>query len=325
MRVLITGGAGFVAGHLVEHLTAHHPECALWLLDLPGRFDPPRLGAPPTVSVLEGDLTEPAAAERAVAESRPDVVLHLAATTSVAGSWADPAAVLRINALSQVNLLEAIAGGAPDARVVIASSAEVYGRVDPDRQPIREDEPLAPISPYGVSKATQDLIGFQYHAARGLDVVRLRLFNHTGPRQPSRFVCSGLARQIAEIEIALRSPRIEAGDLDVERDFTDVRDVVRAWWMAAAAGEPGAVYNVCSGSAVTIRRVLDLLLAHSGATVVIQPDPGRSRPADIRALAGRPDRLTDATGWRPEIPLGRTLADLLNWWRTELATGARPE
>lgn len=324
MRVLITGVGGFAAGHLLEHLDRHHPGLEVWGLDLPGVGGAAVSALRRRGTHLEGDLLDPAVAMRAVEAVAPGTVLHLAAASSVAGSWSDPGSVFRSNALGQLNLLEAVRAAARGARVVVASSAEVYGRVDPARLPVTEEQPLAPVSPYGLSKAAQDLIAAQYHAGHGLAVIRLRLFNHTGPRQPSRFVCSSLARQVAEAEAGLRPPRVEVGDLDPVRDFTDVRDVARAWWLAAASGVPGAAYNVCSGKGASVRRLLELLLARSAVTVEVSTDPSLLRAADIPALLGSHDRLRRDTGWRPEIPLEQTLADLLDWWRAELAAGRRP-
>jgi GDP-4-dehydro-6-deoxy-D-mannose reductase len=201
--------------------------------------------------------------------------------------------------------------------VVVASSGEIYGGADDDSHPQKESAPYRPISPYAASKAAQDLIADQYCRAHGTPVIRLRLFNHTGPRRPSVFVLSSFARQIVEIERGLRPPRIEVGNLDARRDFVDVRDVARAYWLAAVRGEPGAAYNLCSGRAATIRALLELLLAATEATVEIVPDPARMRPADIPLLLGDPSLFEQTTGWRPKIPIHQTLADLLDWWREQ--------
>ncbi len=322
MKVLVTGVDGFIGSHVVAHLEVVAPDAELWGLVQPSAGTSLLAGR---VRTVVADLDDPDSLRRAVASARPELLLHLAGASAVADSWRAPERVLEVNALGQLRLLEAVRAAGLAPRLVVASSAEVYGRRGPDQQPIGEDAPFAPVSPYGVSKAAQELIAMQYAAAYGWATVRLRMFHAAGPGRPSRFVCSGLARQIAEIESGSRPPRIDVGNLEVVRDLVDVRDVARAWWLAATQGEPGAAYNVCSGQGVAIRRLLDLLLACSGATVVVRVDPDRLRPADIPIQVGRHDRLTDVTGWRPEIPLERTLSDLLGWWRTELVNGRTPE
>ncbi len=318
MRVLITGITGFAGRYLAELLVERVPEATIWGLV---RWDSEAevLGPiAPLVRLVEGDLTDAPAILRALRAARPDIVFHLAAASTVSSSWVTPAEVLQVNAIGQVYLLEGIRTLDMNPRIVVACSGEVYGAVPEDHLPAREDTPLAPVSPYGVSKAAQDLLAAQYATAYSMEIVRLRLFNHTGPRRPSRFVASSFARQIAEIEAGMRPPRIEVGNLDVVRDLCDVRDVVRAYWLAATRGEPGAVYNVCSGRPVTIRRVLDLLLSSSEETVEVRVDPGRLRTADIPALWGSAEAFREATGWEPAIPIEQTLLDLLEWWRREV-------
>ncbi len=318
MRILITGITGFAGRYLAELLVERVPEATLWGLV---RWDSEAeaLGPiAPLVRFVEGDLTDAPSILRALRAARPDVVLHLAAASTVSSSWVTPSEVLQVNAIGQVHLLEGLRTLDQNPRIVIASSGEVYGAVPEDALPITEDAPLAPVSPYGVAKAAQDLLAAQYATAYAMDIVRLRLFNHTGPRRPSRFVASSFARQIAEIEAGMRPPRIEVGNLDVVRDLSDVRDVVRAYWRAATSGKTGSVYNVCSGRGVTIRQVLDILLASTDATVEVRVDPGRLRTADIPALVGDSSRFRQATGWEPVIPLEQTLLDLLEWWRREV-------
>jgi GDP-4-dehydro-6-deoxy-D-mannose reductase len=217
--------------------------------------------------------------------------------------------------MGTVNLLEAVRDLRLDARVVIASSGEIYGAVPLANQPITEDAPLCPLSPYAASKAAQDLITAQYFLGYGIDTVRLRLFHHTGPRRPPQFVASSFAQQIARIERGLAPPRLAVGNLEAVRDFTDVRDVARAYWLAAVQGIAGDAYNVCSGRRTSIRRVLEILLFHSDVEIEVEVDPDRLRAADIPCLIGDHTRISDATGWQPEIPLVQTLGDLLQWWR----------
>jgi GDP-4-dehydro-6-deoxy-D-mannose reductase len=318
MRVLITGITGFVGAYLAEHIVERHSEAAVWGL---ARWNSPTDNLRPIrplIKMVTGDLTDASSLVRALQAARPDILFHLAASSTVASSWGTPGEILEVNTIGQVNLFEALRTLNLEPTIVVASSAEAYGRVEESELPIGEDQPFRPVSPYGVSKACQDLLALQYFHAYGLPTIRLRLFNHTGPRRPDRFVCSSFARQIAEIEKGHAAPRLEVGDLNVVRDFTDVRDVARAYWSAAIHGKPGAVYNVCSGTPASIRQILDRLLAESEHEVEVRVDPGRLRPADVPVLYGSRARFSEVTGWEPVIPLSTTLRDLLDWWRAAL-------
>jgi GDP-4-dehydro-6-deoxy-D-mannose reductase len=315
MRILITGVTGFVGHYLAEYVAHVAPEAEVW--GLVSDAEPGE--APPTVVKVSGDLTDFPSLVAAVEDARPEIVFHLAASSSVASSWERPGRVLEVNAVGTVNFLEALRVIEEAPRVVVSSSAEIYGLVPADQQPIREDAALRPVSPYAASKASLDLITAQYHDGFGLPTVRLRLFPHTGPGRPFQFVASSFARQIARIERGLDPPRLAVGNLDAIRDFSDVRDVVRAYWLAATDGRAGEAYNVCSGRGVSIREMLDLLLARSEAEIEVGVDPARLRPADIPMLVGDGSRFTEVTGWRPEIPFERTLEDLLEWWRSEVS------
>lgn len=315
MRVLITGVAGFVGPHLVRHIIGTGDGIEIWGLVWSGDQAEP----PDAVRLVEGDLTDASSMEKAFATARPDIVFHLAAASSVVGSWKDAGRYLEVNAIGTVNLMEAVRASGGSLRVVVASTGEIYGPVPADQQPIAEDAPLAPVSPYAASKAAQDLVTAQYSRGYGLDTVRLRLFNHTGPRRPPQFAASSFARQLARIEKGLDEPRLAVGNLDAIRDFSDVRDVARAYWLAASHGKAGGVYNVCSGGGTSIRRVLEILVEYSGLDVEVEEDPDRLRTADIPQLVGDSTRFRDLTGWRPEIPLDQTLGDLLDWWRSEVA------
>ncbi len=318
MRVLITGVTGFAGRHLASLLVEHHREAEVWGL---ARWDSPREELRPLDAVLTfvtGDLTDAGSLVRALQASKPDILLHLAAASTVSSSWGTPAEVMAVNVLGTVNLLEAVRTLDLDPVIVLAGSAEAYGLVDEGDLPVSEHQPFRPVSPYGVSKATVDLLGHQYHAAYGLRVIRLRLFNHTGPGRPDRFVASSFARQIAEVERSRRAPVLEVGNLDVVRDFSDVRDVARAYWAAAVHGDAGAAYNLCSGRPVSIRQLLDHLRTLSTADIEVRVDPGRLRTTEIPALYGDPRAFTAATDWRPTIPLEQTLHDILEWWRTRV-------
>jgi GDP-4-dehydro-6-deoxy-D-mannose reductase len=314
MRVLITGYTGFVGSHLCRLLQGEHPEVTVFGLQRWRTASEPS-GAPPAgVEVLEGNLLDPSSLQRAVATARPEVVFHLAASSSVASSWSTPAEMLQVNALGTLHLLEAVRQVGGDPVIVLACSAEPYGQVAENALPIREEQPFHPVSPYAVSKAVADMLGFQYHLTFGMRIIRLRLFNHCGPGQSSRFVVSSLARQVADAE-AGRCSEVRVGNVEVRRDFIDVRDVARAYWLAATRGEAGAAYNVASGVVHSIREVLDTLLDLSGLSVPVVFDPAQRRPTDISVLHGDPGRFYVTVGWRPEIPFRTTLADTVEWWR----------
>ncbi|MEO2157627.1 MAG: GDP-mannose 4,6-dehydratase, partial [Acidimicrobiales bacterium] len=258
---------------------------------------------------------------------RPEVVYHLAGQADVGGSWDSPVQTLRTNAEGTLILLEAVRV-LDGVRVVTVSSADVYGMVDPGDLPTPESAPLRPVSPYAASKAAADLLALQAHLGHGLDVVRARSFNHLGPGQSDRFVCSALASRIAAAELA-GGDSIRVGNLDARRDFTDVRDVVRAYRCLALDGRPGAAYNVCTGTTVSIREVAERLVeissrspTGSGPTgpnqIRLLDDPSLHRPVDVAVSCGDPTAIRSDTGWQPELSLDRTLVDLLEYWRERL-------
>lgn len=311
MRALITGITGFVGPYLAEYIAESTPDAEVW--GLVWSADPEK--APPSVQQIEGDLTDISSIRAAIDRVQPEIVFHLAAASSVASSWENPGRFLEVNAVGTVNLLETVRGTGRDIKVVVSSSGEIYGAVPVDQQPINEDTHLAPLSPYAASKAAQDLLSAQYYYGYGIPTIRLRLFHHTGPRRPPQFVASSFAYQIARIERGFDPPRLAVGNLEAIRDFTDVRDVARAYWLAATHGIPGDAYNVCSSRHTSIRRVLDILLTDSEVEVEVEVDPSRLRAADIPYLVGDHTRFSSVTGWQPEIPLVKTLSDLLDWWR----------
>jgi GDP-4-dehydro-6-deoxy-D-mannose reductase len=297
MRALVTGAGGFVGGYLTAHLEASGDD----VVD-------------PAVDVTDGD-----AVRRAVAEAAPDAVYHLAAASHVGSSWAAPVEVLRVNTEGTLNVLLACSDAGVH-RVLSVGSAEEYGLVRPEQLPLVEETALRPVSPYGASKAAAELLALQAHLGRGLGVVMVRPFNHLGPGQSDRLVASTLAHQVARNEVE-GSDVILAGDLSPRRDFTDVRDVVRAYRLLVEQGEPGEVYNVCSGEDVQVAEVAERLIELSGRTMRVELDPERLRPVDLPALRGDNAKLRRATGWEPEIPLSRTLSDLLDWWRSRVGAG----
>jgi GDP-4-dehydro-6-deoxy-D-mannose reductase len=301
VRALVTGARGFVGPYLTAHLEAAGDEV---------------VGIGPDVDITDGE-----AIRSAVAAARPDAVYHLAAASHVGSSWAAPVEVLRVNAEGTLNvLLAAEAAGA--SRVLVVGSAEEYGIVAPEALPLAETAPLRPVTPYGASKVAAEVVALQAFLGRGLPVVLARPFNHLGPGQSDRLVASTLAHQVARNERD-GTDVIQAGDLTPRRDFADVRDVVRAYRLLVERGEPGEAYNVCSGVAVPVSEVADALIAEARRPMRIELDPARLRPVELPVLQGDPSKLRAATGWAPEIPLDRTLSDLLRWWRDRVEQEAR--
>jgi GDP-4-dehydro-6-deoxy-D-mannose reductase len=253
-----------------------------------------------------------------VAEHRPDVIYHLAGWSDVGGSWEQPIATFQVNALGTMSVLEAAAAADHRTRVVFVSSADVYGIVAPDEQPITEDHPVRPRSPYGASKQAAEALCQQYHRGRDLDVVVVRPFNHLGTGQSARFAAAAFAAQIAEAE-QRGEGELRHGDLSARRDLTDVADVVRAYRLVAERGRPGEVYNVCSGTTVSMEEVLAHLIEEAEVPISCSVDPARLRPVELPILLGSHDKLTEATGWQPQRSLRETLSDILTDARARIA------
>ena len=305
--VLVTGASGFVGPHLAAALRA----CGARVYGVAS--DPPRRSLP-----LEGwhtaDLLDLGSLERVVEAVRPDAVVHLAGQSSAAKSFEQPVETFRINATGTWNLLEAVRKHTPKARTLVVGSGEIYGPL-PEGTRAGEDAPFNPVSPYALSKAAADALAELHARAHGLDVVRTRSFGHTGPGQEPRFVVPSFARQIAAIERDGVEPVLRVGNLEVARDLTDVRDVVRAYILLLERGGTGEAYNVCRGEPVRLTEVVRMLAERSRVKVRIEVDPARVRPADVPWLVGDPARLERDTGWRAEIPFERTLEDVLEEWR----------
>ncbi len=298
MRALITGGKGFVGQWLGEHLRAAGDEVVA--ID------------------HEVEITDAAAVREALTGAAPDAVYHLAALTHVGQSWSAPAQVFGVNSLGTLNVLEAARACDPIPRVLVTSSAEVYGLVTEDELPVSEDAPLAPVTPYGASKVAAEFLAIQSNLAYGLPVVRVRPFNHVGPGQASGFVVASLASHIVE---ARRSgtKSVPVGNLGARRDLTDVRDVVRAYRLLIQHGNAGEVYNVCSGRDISIADVAQRLLEIADVDMQLVVDPSLARPVDVPVLRGDPTKLREATGWAPEIDLAKTLRDVLDHWSRKAA------
>jgi len=303
--VLVTGAAGFAGGHLLEHLAGRGAVTA-W-----ARSEPPadlaRLASWQAIDLLDRDRVR-----HEVRALRPAAVYHCAGAPHVGASWRDTAQPLASNVLTTHYLLDALRRAAAPCRVLITGSAMVYA---PSTSPLREDDRVAPASPYALSKLAQEQLGLRGLTEDGLDVILTRPFNHTGPRQKPTFAAPGMARQIALIERGAIEPLMQVGNLDAERELTDVRDTVRAYALLMERGAPGTVYNVASGTGHAIRAILDALVARSRVPVEIRVDPARLRPQDTPVLVGDATRLRHATGWAPAISFDRMLDDLLDYWR----------
>ncbi len=315
MKVLITGITGFVGSHLAEYVLSL--EDAHEVVGI-CRWRSPRHNTGDIegrVAFLECDLRDASSVRKLIDEVCPDRIFHLAAQSYVPTSWNSPAETITTNIIGQLNIFEAMRETGCDALIQIAGSSEEYGLVHPDETPITEDNPLRPLSPYAVSKVAQDTLAYQYHQSYGIKAIRTRAFNHTGPRRGDVFVTSNFAKQLAEIEAGLRDPILHVGDLTPRRDFTDVRDIVRAYWLCLEHCTPGEVYNIASGKAYDIQEILDLLLSHSDREIEVREDPARLRPSDVPLLLGDNTRFCEATGWKPEIPFEQTAKDLLDYWR----------
>lgn len=317
MRALITGAGGFVGGHLSAYLLAHTD----W--ELRGTVYPHPVETQPQdprLRLQHADLRDLESVQALVAEVQPAYVFHLAAQSFVPASFADPWDTLENNIRAELNVLEAVRRSGREVRVLVIGSNEEYGAPQPDELPQTEGSPLRPHNPYAVSKIAQDFLGFQYHLAYGLPVIRVRPFNHTGPGQSPRFVVPAFASQVARIEAGLQEPVVKVGNLEVARDFTDVRDIVRAYHLAVTQGKAGEVYNLASGRPQSVRELLEMLLSYSEVQIRVEKDPDRYRPVDVPVVYGSADKFRRLTGWKPEIPFEQTLRDVLGYWRERVGT-----
>ncbi len=314
MKALITGVTGFAGSHLAEYLLAEQPQVEVfgtyrWRSPLDNIAHIDRL------QLVEADLRDLNSMTHALEQVRPDYIFHLAAQSFVPTSWTAPAATLDVNVIGQTHLFEAVRSLALDPVIQIACSSEEYGLVYPDETPITESNPLRPLSTYAVSKVAQDFLAYQYFQSYGIKAIRTRGFNHTGPRRGEVFVTSNFAKQLARIKAGLDEPVIRVGNLEAVRDFTDVRDMVRAYWLTVTKGRPGEEYNMASGSGITIQELLDRPIALTGVEVEVQQDPARMRPSDVEILLGDCSKFHADTGWQPETPFDQTLKDVVEYWR----------
>lgn len=312
-KALITGITGFAGSHLAELLLKKkyrvfgsiRPRSKMEHLDhFRGK-----------VKLFDADILDSHSLYEVVKTVKPDYIFHLAAQSFVPTSWTSPANTLEVNLVGTVHLFEAVRKLKIDPIIQIACSSEEYGLIKKEELPIKETNPLRPLSPYAVSKIAMDMLGYQYFKSYGMKIIRTRAFNHTGPRRGEVFVCSTFAKQIARIEKGKQKPMIKVGNLSAKRDFTDVRDVVNAYLLAVLKGDPNEVYNICSGKTWEIKKVLEVLLSFSKTKINIKKDPTRMRPSDVPILWGDCSKFKRRTAWKPKIPFEQTLKDLLNYWR----------
>jgi GDP-4-dehydro-6-deoxy-D-mannose reductase len=315
-KILITGIAGFVGSHLAELLISKgyevHGLCR------------PRSKMDHIESIInklhleDADLLDSHSMYTTISRIKPDYIFHLAAQSFVPTSWVSPSVTLEVNIVGTANLFESVRQAGIDPIIQIACSSEEYGLVYDNELPIKETNPLRPQSPYAVSKVAMDYLGYQYFSSYNMKVIRTRGFNHTGPRRGETFAESNFAKQIAMIEKGKQEPVIHVGNLEASRDYTDVRDMVRGYLLAVEKCSPGDVYNICTGNAIKIKDVLSMLLSFGKSKVSIQEDPLRMRPSDVPVLIGDNSKFIAKTGWKAEIPLKKTMEDLLNYWRNRV-------
>jgi GDP-4-dehydro-6-deoxy-D-mannose reductase len=318
VRVLITGVTGFAGGHLAALCAGLGHE--VHGLVRPGRED----AAPPAVRAHAAQLTDPESVRALLAEVAPDRVIHLAGASSVGRSFGAPIETWTANLWGTLGLLEALRleGGGGVGGCLVVSSGEVYGRVPLEALPVGPDTPMRPLSPYGAAKAAADLAALQYREGYGLPIVVVRAFNQIGPGQDERFVLPSAARQIAEAERrGDERAVIRIGNVDVRRDFIDVRDMARAYWLLTERAPADGVHLACTGHSISVRELLERLAAHARRPVVYEGDPERVREGEQPDLYGTPSPYLAEAGWRPEIPLERSLADTLDYWRQRLSRG----
>lgn len=314
-KALVTGITGFVGSHLAELLLSKNYTIygmVRWRSNLENIIHIKN-----RLKLIEADLKDAHSLYKAINDIKPEEIYHLAAQSFVPTSWTAPADTMVTNAVGTINLFEAIRKCDSDPLIQVAGSSEEYGLVKPEETPVKETNPLRPLSPYGVSKVTQDMLSYQYFKSYGLKTIVTRGFNHTGPRRGEVFVCSNFAKQIVEIEKGKKESVIKAGNLEAKRDFTDVRDMVKAYYLTLQKCVPGERYNVCSGKVYSVKEVLDMLLKLTKIKVKIEKDPTRMRPSDVPILLGDNSKFCKQTGWKPEIPFEQTLKDILDYWRNK--------
>lgn len=314
-RALITGITGFAGGHLAAHLLAQDDVEVYGVAHDMG-YGVDHLERP--VSVVIADLRDPQVVEDVLLDVRPDHIYHLAAQAYVPTAWRAPWDTFENNVRPELNILQLMVREGLKARLLVVASNEVYGAVSSDKLPVDEDTLLEPANPYGVSKVVQDLLARQYFLSHGVDVIRARAFNHLGPRQSPQFVAANFARQIAEAEAGLREPAVRVGNLQAQRDFTDVVDVVSAYALLMERGQSGEAYNIGSGQPRSVQSLLDTLLKMSAVKVRLEQDLARMRPSDVPVIYSDISKLRADTGWEPTVPFEESLCRVLAYWREDV-------
>jgi len=315
-RALITGISGFVGSHLAEYILEHTD----W--QVAGTAYGPEENIEHLRDRLElypAELSELETMTSILEQAKPDYIFHLAAQPLVSLSRRDPWGTLAVNIRLQLNILEAVVRLGLAARILVVGSSEEYGLVRPDELPIKETNPLRPTSPYAVSKVAQDMLGLQYHLSHKLFTVRVRAFNHIGPRQRLGFVAPDFASQVAAAEAGLQEPIIQVGNLEPQRDFSDVRDVVRGYHLLITQGDAGEVYNLGSEQAHSVREMLETLIATANIPITVEQDPERVRPTDVPVIVADCTKIHEQTGWRPRISFEQSLRDVLDYWRGKVS------
>ena len=313
MRALITGVCGFAGSHLADYLLTH-TDLEVYGTDIvSGGANIAHIRD--DLEFIAGDMSDAEVASEILSKANADYVFHLAAQAFVPLSWSNPWQTMENNIRSQLNILEILVDSGARPKVLVVGSADEYGMILPDELPVTEDTPLRPYSPYAVSKIAQDMLGYQYFVSHGLPIVRVRPFNHIGTRQSPAFVTSDFAKQIAEIEDGRREPRLLVGNLEAKRDFTDVRDMVRGYYLALERGEDGEVYNLGAERAYSIREALEALLEMSEAQIDVVQDPSRMRPSDVPVVVSDCSKFRQRTGWRATVNLRESLKEILDYWR----------
>lgn len=313
MRALIIGGAGFVGAYLIRHLR-DDLGFKVTATKMSGETIPERDIRIPDLDILDKD-----AVLHLIQEEKPDAIFHLAAQSSVALSWKNPDLTVDVNVKGSIHVLDAVRESGINPRILLIGSGEEYGRIMPEESPIDETNRLRPGNLYAATKACQNMIGKIYADAFGTDVMMVRAFNHTGPNQSPVFVTADFCKQVADIEAGRREPVIKTGNLDAERDFTDVRDVVRAYGLLIQKGKRGETYNVGSGHAVSIRSILQMILELATCDIRVETDPSKLRPVDVPIIEADTRKIRECTGWEPKIPLIRTIRETLEYYRTRMS------